>query len=79
MALVVKPLGTKWRPGRGAAGPYRAENLSMKKGLPPPTLLESKHHGRLESEGVLAEPSTRALKIFQENCLLFLLQKTNCI
>ena len=55
-----------------------AENLSMKKGLPPPTLLESKHHGRLESEGVLAEPSTRALKIFQENCLLFLLQKTNC-
>ena len=60
--LAEAPQGTKWRPRRGVARPYKAENLSIKKGLPPPTLLELMHHGRRGSEGDHAELKLQAFE-----------------
>ena len=66
MGLAEAPQGTKWRPRRGVARPYKAENFSIKKGLPPPTLLELTHHGRRGSESALAELMLQASKLSQE-------------
>ena len=60
------------------AGRAGAENLSIKKGLPPPTLLELMHHGRRGSEGDHAELKLQHLKIARQNCLLFLHKNKKC-